>query len=150
VVETEVVAIHDAARPLVTSVLIEALVAVLAENPEAAGVIPAAPITDTVKRVSSESMRQLSRAGRSNRRIDVAETLDRRELWGAQTPQVFRTDALCEALQVDAAAWNGATDEAMLIERAGGTVLIHPSSPENLKVTTPLDLKLAELLLAER
>jgi len=145
VVETEFVAIHDAARPLVTVELIEALVQTLASEPEADAVIPAAPITDTVKRAKPESMRQLSTDTVSNCRI-VSETLDRSELWGAQTPQVFRTEALREALASDVEA----TDEAMLIERAGGTVLIHPSGPENLKVTTPLDLKLAELLLAER
>lgn len=148
-VETEFVAIHDAARPLVTPQLIEGLIGRLAEAPEADAVIPASPITDTVKRASAESMRQLTRSERAKCRI-VLETLDRSELWGAQTPQVFRAAALREALQVDAAARDGATDEAMLIEQAGGTVLIHPSSPENLKVTTPLDLKVAELLLSER
>ena len=55
-----------------------------------------------------------------------------------------------EALSVDAATRDAATDEAMLVEVAGGTVLIHPTSPENLKVTTSLDLRVAELLLAER
>lgn len=145
VVETELVAIHDAARPLVTAELIEALVQALAAAPEADAVIPAAPVTDTVKRVDSESMRQLGVHNTPKCRI-VSETLDRSELWGAQTPQVFRTAALRGALASEIEA----TDEAMLIERAGGTVLIHPSGPENLKVTTPLDLKVAELLLAER
>jgi 2-C-methyl-D-erythritol 4-phosphate cytidylyltransferase len=148
-VGTELVAIHDAARPLVTPALVEALVATLAAHPGAAGVIPATPIADTVKRAPAESMRQSSRATRPNCRI-VTETLDRSELWGAQTPQVFRAEALREALAVDTAARDAATDEAMLIERAGGTVLIHPSGPENLKVTTPLDLRVAELLLGER
>jgi len=145
VVETEIVAIHDAARPLVTAQLIEGLIGRLEEAPEADAVIPAEPITNTVKRASEKSMRQLSTNTVSNCRI-VSETLDRSELWGAQTPQVFRTQALREALASDLEA----TDEAMLIERAGGTVLIHPSGPENLKVTTPLDLKIAELLLTER
>ncbi|HET7444930.1 MAG TPA: 2-C-methyl-D-erythritol 4-phosphate cytidylyltransferase, partial [Solirubrobacterales bacterium] len=145
VVETELVAIHDAARPLVTPQLIEGLIGRLEEAPEADAVIPAESITNTVKRASEKSMRHLNVHNTSNCRI-VSETLDRSELWGAQTPQVFRTQALREALASDVEA----TDEAMLIERAGGTVLIHPSGPENLKVTTPLDLKVAELLLAER
>lgn len=132
-VETEVVAIHDAARPLLTPGLVEALVDVLAAEPEAAAVIAAAPVTDTVKR---------ARNGR------VVATEDRSTLWAAQTPQVFRTEALRAALKVDAATRDGATDEAMLVEAAGGTVLIHPSGPENLKVTTPHDLRLAELLLS--
>ena len=77
-------------------------------------------------------------------------TVDRGRLWAAQTPQVFRVEALREALAAIPERVADATDEAMLVEAAGGRVLIHPSPPENLKVTTPLDLKLAELLLAER
>ena len=71
-------------------------------------------------------------------------------LWAAQTPQVFRADALRAALDVDAGVRDAATDEAMLVEATGGRILIHPTSPENLKVTTPLDLRVAELLLADR
>ena len=76
-------------------------------------------------------------------------TEDRSQLWRAQTPQLFRTDALRQALAV-AERPEEATDEAMLVEGCGGTVLIHPVEAENLKVTTPLDLRVAELLLAER
>jgi 2-C-methyl-D-erythritol 4-phosphate cytidylyltransferase len=76
----------------------------------------------------------------------VEETLDRSVLWGAQTPQVFRTGALRSALQ----AGDSITDEAMLIEAAGGKVLLHDPGAPNLKVTTPVDLRVAELLLAER
>ncbi len=63
---------------------------------------------------------------------------------------MFRVEALRAALAADPEQVAAATDEAMLVEAAGGRVLIHPSPPENLKVTTPLDLKLAELLLKER
>ncbi len=132
-VETELVAIHDAARPLVTPELIEGVVATLVADPEAAGAIAATPVTDTVKQ------------GRSV----VEATLDRGRLWGAQTPQVFRADALRDALAAEPERVAAATDEAMLVEGAGGRVLIHPAPPENLKVTTPLDLRLAELLLAD-
>jgi 2-C-methyl-D-erythritol 4-phosphate cytidylyltransferase len=151
-VETELVAIHDAARPLVTPALIDALVAALAANPEAAGVIPAAPITDTVKRAMplDRTKSALTIGEMANALLAVGATLDRAELWGAQTPQVFRTDVLREALAVDAATQGAATDEAMQIEQMGGMVLLHPSEPENLKVTTPLDLKVAELLLGKR
>jgi 2-C-methyl-D-erythritol 4-phosphate cytidylyltransferase len=130
-VDTEYVAIHDAARPLLTAELIDDLVAALAAEPEAAGIIAAAPVTDTVKKVEGDR---------------VAETLDRSLLWGAQTPQVFRTQALRAAL----ARVEAATDEAMLVEAVGGTVLLHDPGTPNLKVTTPLDLRVAELLLAER
>jgi 2-C-methyl-D-erythritol 4-phosphate cytidylyltransferase len=142
VVETEFVAIHDAARPLLTAELLEALVAELAADPDADGIIAAAPVTDTVKKVRGI----LGRSERPNMPRVIGETLDRSELWGAQTPQVFRTEALRAALD----ATDAATDEAMLIEAAGGKVLIHDAGVANLKVTTPLDLRVAELLLAER
>lgn len=134
-VGTELVAIHDAARPLVTAELVEGVVATLAADPEADGAIAAAPVIDTIKLVEDRA---------------VETTVDRSRLWGAQTPQVFRVDALRRALEADPARVEAATDEAMLIEAAGGRVLVHPSPPENLKVTTPTDLKLAELVLGTR
>lgn len=142
-VGTGYVAIHDAARPLLTPELVEALVADLDANPEAAGVIAAAPVTDTIKRGSFRTI-----SDRKEPRV-VEGTEDRSRLWRAQTPQVFRTEALREALAV-AERLEEVTDEAMLVEAAGGTVLIHPVAEQNLKVTTPLDLRIAELLLAER
>jgi 2-C-methyl-D-erythritol 4-phosphate cytidylyltransferase len=145
-VRTAYVAIHDAARPLLTAELLEALVAELVANPEADAIIAAAPVTDTVKEVRRTS----GRSGRPNVRRVVGDTLDRSQLWAAQTPQVFRTDALRRALEVDEATRDAATDEAMLIEAAGGKVLVHDAGAANLKVTTPLDLRVAELLLAER
>lgn len=144
-VGTECVAIHDAARPLLTPELVEALVADLAANPEAAGVIAAAPVTDTVKRARLRS----DTSEVFDRSLAIERTEDRSALWGAQTPQVFRTAALREALAA-AERPEEATDEAMLVEWNGGTVLIHPVEAENLKVTTPLDLRVAELVLADR
>lgn len=152
-VDTELVAIHDAARPLVTPELIEGAIAALASDPEAAGTIAAAPVTDTVKQVSSADTGAnpaLTTQDGANAGLVVGSTLDRDRLWAAQTPQVFRVAALREALADDPERVAAATDEAMLVEAAGGRVLIHPSSPENLKVTTPLDLRLAEQLLSER
>ena len=145
-VGTECVAIHDAARPLLTPALVESLVADLAANPQAAGVIAAAPVTDTVKRASICSFPSDSN---ENEQLKIERTEDRSQLWGAQTPQVFRTEALREALAA-AERPEEATDEAMLVEWNGGTVLIHPVETENLKVTTPLDLRVAELLLQSR
>jgi 2-C-methyl-D-erythritol 4-phosphate cytidylyltransferase len=142
-VGTELVAVHDAARPLVTPELIEGVVATLAADPRADGAIAAAPLTDTVKRgrVSSFDPYGVTES------TVVEETVDREGLWAAQTPQVFRTDALRRALAGDPGRVGAATDEAMLIEAAGGRVLIHPAPGGNLKVTTPADLRLAELLL---
>ncbi len=145
-VGTEYVAIHDAARPLLTAALLEALVTELAADPEADGIIAAAPLHDTVKKVRVEF--PMDSDGKSTHVI--SDTLDRSELWGAQTPQVFRAAALRVALDVERDARDAATDEAMLIEAAGGKVLLHDPGAPNLKVTTPVDLRVAELLLAER
>jgi 2-C-methyl-D-erythritol 4-phosphate cytidylyltransferase len=145
-VETELVAIHDAARPLVTPELIEGVIATLLADPEAAGAIAATPVTDTIK----QSRRSMHSTPPSvlNASSGVEKTLDRERLWAAQTPQVFWAEALREALGADPKRVKTATDEAMLVEAAGGRMLIHPAPPENLKVTTSLDLRLAELLLA--
>jgi 2-C-methyl-D-erythritol 4-phosphate cytidylyltransferase len=130
------VLVHDAARPLVTPALAEAVIAALAGDPQADAAIAALPVTDTVKRVDSEGA--------------VRETLARSELWAVQTPQVFRRAALERALDVHPDELARATDDAWLIERGGGRVIVVRSSEENLKVTAPLDLRLAELLLAGR
>ena len=79
----------------------------------------------------------------------VTATLDRTTLWAIQTPQAFRRAALEAALDVDPAVLAQATDDAWLIERAGGTVKVVESGPVNFKVTTPHDLKVAELLLRD-
>jgi 2-C-methyl-D-erythritol 4-phosphate cytidylyltransferase len=148
-VGTGYVAIHDAARPLLTPELVEALVADLDANDDATGVIAAAPVNDTIKRATESASGQFDSDSASNRPLAIEATEDRSRLWRAQTPQLFRTEALREALAA-AERPEEATDEAMLAEAAGGTVLIHPVAEQNLKVTTPLDLRVAELLLAER
>ena len=127
------VVVHDAARPLVTPAHFLAAIAAL-EDADAA--IAAAPMTDTVKE-----------AGEDRR---VTGTLDRTRLWAIQTPQAFRRAALECALAVDDAVLAAATDDAWLVERAGGTVRVVESTPENFKITTPHDLRVAELLLGER
>ncbi len=144
--ETELVAIHDAARPLLTPELVEELVAALAAAPAAAGIIAATPLTDTVKQGGAS--KSASTAREMGDALLVEATLDRSCLWAAQTPQIFRAQALRAALEVDVETRDAATDEAMLIEAVGGRVLIHPTPHPNPKVTTPLDLRLVELLLA--
>ena len=131
----EFVVVHDAARPLVMPGLIDAMVEELAAEEDAAGVIAATPVTDTIKQVGGEGT--------------VERTLDRSGLWAVQTPQVFRADALRGALG-DPDDLQAASDDAMLVERAGGRVVIHSTSPDNIKVTTPFDRRVAELLLRER
>jgi 2-C-methyl-D-erythritol 4-phosphate cytidylyltransferase len=127
------VVVHDAARPLVTP---ELFGAVLAALDVADCAIAAARVTDTVKEAGADGA--------------VVATLDRSRLWAVQTPQAFRRAALEAALDVDAAVLAAATDDASLVERAGGTVRVVEASPANFKVTTPHDLQVAELLLAER
>jgi 2-C-methyl-D-erythritol 4-phosphate cytidylyltransferase len=130
------VLVHDAARPLLTAALAEAALAALRADPSADAAIAAAPVTDTIKRVQAGCA--------------VAETLERDGLWAVQTPQVFRRGPLEEALAADAEVLAAATDDAWLLERRGGKVIVVRSSVENLKVTTSLDLQLAELLMARR
>jgi 2-C-methyl-D-erythritol 4-phosphate cytidylyltransferase len=142
--DSDLVLVHDAARPLLTPELAKRVLAAVAGCGEVVGggeervdaAIAAAPVTDTVKRADRE--------GR------VLETLDRSELWAVQTPQVFRRAALERALDVPDEVLAQATDDAWLIERASGSVRVVAAPPENLKVTTALDLRLAELLLAAR
>jgi 2-C-methyl-D-erythritol 4-phosphate cytidylyltransferase len=134
----DAVIVHDAARPLVTAQLFAQALDALARAPEADAVIAAAPVTDTIKEVAGDGRR-------------VARTLDRARLWAVQTPQVFRRASLERALgEASDELLAQATDDAWLIERAGGTVHVLGSDPGNLKVTTAHDLRVAELLLAER
>jgi 2-C-methyl-D-erythritol 4-phosphate cytidylyltransferase len=144
------VLVHDAARPLLTPELAERVIAAaLAEGVDAA--IAAAPVTDTIKRVaeSEEKKKKEEEGGRVGARdAAVVETLDRSTLWAVQTPQVFRRAALEHALDVPDAVLAQATDDAWLVERVGGRVVVVEAPRENLKVTTPLDLALAELLIA--
>jgi 2-C-methyl-D-erythritol 4-phosphate cytidylyltransferase len=127
------VIVHDAARPLVTPAAVEGTLAAL---PGADAAIAAAPVADTIKEADADGT--------------VRATLDRSRLWAVQTPQTFRRDALERALDVDDDTLAAATDDAWLVERAGGTVRVVSAPPENLKVTTAADLHRAELLLRDR
>jgi 2-C-methyl-D-erythritol 4-phosphate cytidylyltransferase len=127
--DATVVVIHDAARPLVTAGLVrECLDALDGVD----GVIAACPASDTIHVASSDRI--------------VRDTPDRSTLWAAQTPQVFRADILRRAL----AGGDSATDEAALVAAVGGTVRLIEGPSDNIKVTTPTDLRLAEALLRDR
>ena len=130
---SDAVVVHDAARPLVEPSLFREALAAL-ERADCA--VAAAQVTDTVKE-----------AGPDHR---VTGTLDRSRLWAIQTPQAFRRSALERALDVAGDVLAQATDDAWLVERSGGSVVVVPSSPANFKVTTPHDLTVAELLLTSR
>jgi 2-C-methyl-D-erythritol 4-phosphate cytidylyltransferase len=132
--DADVVVVHDAARPLVTPDLVQGCLDVL-RTEDCDGAIAAAPVTDTIKESAGEV---------------VVRTLDRTRLWAVQTPQVFPRAVLERAHDADPDAAARATDDAALVERAGGEVRLVPAPRENLKVTTPADLRLAELLLGAR
>ena len=128
------VLVHDAARPLLTPALVERCLDALAPGVDA--VVAAARVTDTTKEAGADGV--------------VRRTLDRSALWAVQTPQVFRRAALEAALGRPDDVVAAATDDASLVEQAGGVVRVVEAPRENLKVTTPLDLRVAELLLAAR
>jgi 2-C-methyl-D-erythritol 4-phosphate cytidylyltransferase len=123
--------VHDAARAFVPVDVIERVVAAVRAGAQA--VIPVVPVTDTIKRVAPTG--------------EVLDTPDRSTLVAVQTPQGFEPGVLRRA---NAAGVVGATDDAMLCERLGITVMTVEGSPDAFKVTRPQDLLLAEALLAER
>jgi 2-C-methyl-D-erythritol 4-phosphate cytidylyltransferase len=132
------VLVHDAARPLMTPEIIRATLAGLDAQADAA--IAAARVTDTIKEGDHDPARPAT----------VVRTLDRDRLWAIQTPQVFRREVLERALAQPHEVLAAATDDASLVEQMGGTVRLVESPRENLKITTPDDLRLAESLLAAR
>jgi 2-C-methyl-D-erythritol 4-phosphate cytidylyltransferase len=125
-----VVLVHDAARPLVSDEVVERVLAPLSEGWD--GVVPALPVSDTVKRVDGER---------------VVETLRRDDLVAVQTPQAFLPDVLRRAVAGDVA---DATDCASLVEAAGGRVRWVEGDPRLLKVTDAADLALVESRLGEQ
>lgn len=129
------VLVHDAARPLAPSELVDAVASAVLSGHRA--VVPGLPASDTVKRVS---------AGGGGVE-PVTETLTRSELRLIQTPQGFDRALLTEA---HAAAGELATDDAGLVERLGQPVVVVPGSTEAFKITRPIDLVLAEAVLSER
>lgn len=131
--DIEVVAIHDGARPLVTPSLIRSC---MDEAYESGAALPAVPVKDTLKKVTSKALWISGTPARSN-------------FWAAQTPQCYRRDILEEALNRFPDE-KDATDESQLVEKSGHKVKIVPSSYENFKITTPEDLIMAEALLEER
>jgi 2-C-methyl-D-erythritol 4-phosphate cytidylyltransferase len=124
--DAEVIVVHDAARPLASPMLFERVVQRVLGGADA--VIPAVAVTDTIKRVRDDR---------------VIETFDRAALRAAQTPQAFRAGVLRDAHREPL----DATDDAALVEAAGGVVVVEPGEATNIKVTEAHDLAVAELLL---
>jgi 2-C-methyl-D-erythritol 4-phosphate cytidylyltransferase len=129
--EAEVLVVHDAARPLATPALFERVVAAVRAGAD--GAVPGLGVPDTIKRVDPATGH-------------VVETLDRSALRAIQTPQAFSAAVLRRAHESGA----DATDDAALVEAAGGRVVVVDGDPANLKITGPDDLVRAELLLTRR
>jgi 2-C-methyl-D-erythritol 4-phosphate cytidylyltransferase len=127
---SDFVAVHDAARPCVTSDQVDAVFAAAIEHGAA---LLAVAVADTLKRVDADGM--------------TIETVPRAGLHGAQTPQVFRKDWLIEAYFNKSTIAHAITDDAQLVEALGHHSMIVESSPMNLKITTQADLKLAAAIL---
>ena len=134
----EIVVVHDAARPLASRRLFDAVIDAVGGDASGAGAavdgaIPGVPLRDTIKAVDESGY--------------VTHTLDRNTLVAAQTPQAFRSAALRRA---HAEAGSEATDDALVVEAQGGRVQVVSGEETNLKITLPEDLDAAERLLAAR
>jgi 2-C-methyl-D-erythritol 4-phosphate cytidylyltransferase len=129
--DSDLVVVHDAARPLATPAIFESC---LAAATRVGAAIAAIPVSDTLKRVDNNSA--------------IVETIARATLWQAQTPQAFRRDLLVAAHQRAVHDKIIATDDADQVERTGTRVEVVEASTTNLKITTPSDLKIVEAIIA--
>lgn len=123
------VVIHDGARPFLTEALITQG---LAAAQETGAAVAAVPVTDTTKVAEADRI--------------IQQTLPRHNLWAVQTPQVFRFDIITEAYQ---RVTGEVTDDASLVEQLGYKVKLYLGSDDNIKITTPIDLAIAEVLWAK-
>lgn len=134
--DDEVVLVHDGARPLVESELIGRMAAAVTGAHAPDGAVAAVPASDTIRVAGADGT--------------VIDTPQRSTLWAMQTPQAFKRATIARALAQDESILAAATDDAALVEELGGTIGLVESNTRNLKITTPVDLKVAELLLAAR
>ena len=130
--DSQLIVVHDGVRPLVS---VDLLGAVLKAANDHGAALAAIPAGDTVKRAKEEV---------------VVETLKRETIWLAQTPQAFQANLLRLAYEKASRDKMMVTDDAALVESLGVSVYLVPGSPENIKVTTPTDLVVAEAILAHR
>ena len=128
--DVKIVAVHDGARPCVTPALIEETIKSAKKSGSG---VAAVKVTDTIKEVERGTL--------------VSRTVDRGKLWAVQTPQTFRTDWLRRAYAHTEKKKLLVTDDASAVEMIGEPVHLVPSSALNIKVTTPLDLSLAAMIL---
>ncbi len=127
--DTDIIAIHDGARPFISPEIIEKAVS---EAKASGAVVVGVPVCDTIKRVTGNELR-------------VTGTVDRSDLWRAQTPQVFKKDIILKAYR----CLDKVTDDAMLVEKMGIPVKMVMGSYRNFKITIPDDLAIAEKMIKE-
>lgn len=130
--DVDFVIVHDGVRPFVTD---EVIFACLAAADECGAAVAAVPVKDTIKIANTDRF--------------IVETPAREQLWAVQTPQVFRKSLLEEAHQAAQAQQLTATDDASLVEQLGFPVKLVKGSYANVKITTPIDLRIAEVLLSD-
>lgn len=133
--DSDIVVIHDGARPLIEPALVDEAVRAVVDS-DLDGVVVGHPSYDTVKKVGDDGV--------------IAATLERSELWVAQTPQVFRASVLREAYAAAAREGFIGTDDSSLVERFGGSVAMLLGPRDNLKLTVPEDLPVIERILESR
>ena len=135
----EMISVHDGVRPLIyptdVDLLFKKLLEFNEEDDKVKGVILAAPAYETIKQMDGSD--------------DCVRTIPRETVYHAQTPQTFFKDALLEAYKCAESDKTAATDDAMLVEKIGYKVKIIKGNHENIKITTPIDLFLAELIISK-
>lgn len=131
--KAQLLAVHDGARPLVKPEEFDEVIRFACKTHAAA---PAVPVTDTVKVADANGL--------------VTATPDRSTLFAVQTPQVFRAEVLKAALQALLSSGDIATDDCAAVERLGKQVYLMGGSRENIKITTPIDIVIAEAILEQR
>jgi 2-C-methyl-D-erythritol 4-phosphate cytidylyltransferase len=136
------VAVHDAARPLITPEKITRVFQVCRQHGAAA---LAEPVTDTLKRAHVDPF-----DSRSGQVLTVTESVDRDQLFAMQTPQIFARELLVQAYEAVTAKKMSVTDEVSAAEQLGRKVVLVPSQDFNFKITYPRDFALAEFVLRER
>jgi len=131
--KVDLIAVHDAVRPFISETLIKKTCKMAFDF---GGAIVGVPAKDTIKQVDDE--------------LSIRNTPDRKFLWQAQTPQIFKKELLIKAYESAINESFIGTDDASLVERIGGEVKMVEGERENLKITYPVDLKIAELIITEK
>ncbi|MFH0790720.1 MAG: 2-C-methyl-D-erythritol 4-phosphate cytidylyltransferase [Candidatus Omnitrophota bacterium] len=138
---TDLILIHDAARPFISP---KDISLVIKQAGKSGAAILGVPVKATIKRVTENGLRETGKKNRFGTHIIVSETLNRNSLWEIQTPQVFKKDLILKAHEKFAGV--KVTDDAMLVEKLGVKVNVVLGSYNNIKITTPEDLILAEAI----